>query len=81
MGGRVAPVQEERYLKSYEKLLKSYEEAVNLKTREIRCPYCNYVVGEVFEDARGHQLVKCQKCKRKSVINFAYFRRQQKRYR
>ena len=76
MSGRVVPINEARYLQSQEKLRKSYEEAVNLKLREIRCPYC-----KVFEDARGHQFVKCQKCKRKSVINFAYFRRQHKRYR
>lgn len=81
MSGRVVPINEARYLQSQEKLRKSYEEAVNLKLRKIRCPYCNFVVGEVFEDARGHQFVKCQKCKRKSVINFAYFRRQHKRYR
>ena len=52
------------------------EEAEGLTMREIRCPYCGFVITRVFSDVSGHYLARCRKCKHESVLNFAYFRRQ-----
>ena len=51
------------------------EEAEGLTLRDIRCPYCGFVITRAFSDARGHYLAKCQKCKHESILNFAYFRK------
>ncbi len=62
-----------------EKLLKSQEEAENLVMRDIRCPYCGFLVEKVFSDIFGHKQVYCKKCKREYIINLGYFRRQKKK--
>ena len=54
----------------------SAKESERLTLRDIRCPYCNFILTRVFSDAGGHYLAKCQKCKRQIVLNLAYFRRQ-----
>ena len=58
------------------RLALSASEAEGLTLRDIRCPYCDFIITRVFSDASGHYLAKCQKCKRQVVLNFAYFRRQ-----
>lgn len=57
-----------------EKLARSAREADGLALRDIRCPYCGFVITRVFSDVQGHYLAKCRKCKRQTVLNFAYFR-------
>ena len=52
------------------------KEAAGLTLRDVRCPFCNFLVSRVFSDVGGHYLAKCQKCKKESILNFAYFRRQ-----
>ena len=61
-----------------EKLKKSTQEAQDLTMRDIRCPYCGYIVDKVFSDVSGHKQVYCQKCKNQYFINLGYFRRQHK---
>lgn len=56
-------------------LFLSLNEAKGLNQRDLRCPYCGYMIQSVFEDARGHLSVRCNKCKKMLVINLEYFRR------
>ena len=58
------------------KLTVCAEEAKGLTMREIRCPYCGFVITRVFSDVSGHYLARCRKCKHEFILNFAYFRRQ-----
>ena len=58
------------------KLLKSEQEAEGLAMRNIRCPFCNYLVEKVFSDISGHKQIYCQKCKQEYIVNLGYFRRQ-----
>ena len=58
------------------KLTLSMEETNGLALRDIRCPYCRFIVNRVFSDATGHYLARCRKCKREIVLNLAYFSRQ-----
>lgn len=58
------------------KLLKSEQEAEGLTMRNIRCPFCNYLVEKVFSDISGHKQIYCQKCKQEYIVNLGYFRRQ-----
>lgn len=51
----------------------SQQEANEFVERELCCPYCGYMVGIAFSDCTGHLKLKCKKCKRISVLNFAYF--------
>ena len=37
-----------------DKLLKSREETETLSIRDIRCPFCGYLVEKVFSDISGH---------------------------
>ena len=62
------------------KLLKSKEETEELTMREIRCPFCGFLVEKVFSDISGHKEIFCKKCKMKYVINLGYFRRQNKKH-
>ena len=74
-----AEIIEQEHLLSSEvkrKLKLCIEEANKLTLRDVRCPYCSFLVTRVFSDARGHYLVKCHKCKTQSVLNLAYFRKQ-----
>lgn len=41
----------------------AYRDTKHLKERDVRCPYCNTLVTQVFPDAKGHIRIKCQKCK------------------
>lgn len=56
-----------------EKLNKSEQEAKGLELRNIKCPTCQFVVGKVFSDAKGHIRIKCPKCKCDRIINLLYF--------
>ena len=40
-----------------------------LRTRSLRCPYCNHRSIIVFEDSVGHVQTKCTKCGRESIYN------------
>ncbi len=57
------------------KLSASRKEAASLTLREIRCPYCDFLVEKVFSDIVGHKMVYCRKCKTEYPINLGYFRR------
>lgn len=57
------------------KLSASRKEAAALTLREIRCPYCDFLVEKVFSDVTGHKMVYCRKCKTEYPINLGYFRR------
>lgn len=45
------------------KLSASRKEAASLTLREIRCPYCDFLVEKVYSDVTGHKMVYCRKCK------------------
>lgn len=53
----------------------SEEETQGLQLREIRCPYCGFLIDKVFSDATGHKMITCRKCKDEYPINLGYFRR------
>ncbi len=53
----------------------SKEETQGLQLREIRCPYCGFLIDKVFSDATGHKMITCRKCKAEYPINLGYFRR------
>ena len=61
------------------KLLKSKQEAETLAMRNIRCPFCGFLVERVFSDISGHKQIYCKKCKQEYVINLGYFRRQKRK--
>ena len=61
------------------KLTASQKETVTLTLREIRCPYCDFLVEKVFSDVAGHKMVYCRKCKVEYPINLGYFRRMKNR--
>lgn len=56
------------------KLRLSRSETEGLSLREIRCPYCGYLVERVFSDVSGHKMVFCKKCKEEYPVNLGYFR-------
>lgn len=57
------------------KLRLSRSETEGLSLRDIRCPYCGYLVERVFSDVTGHKMVYCRKCKQEYPVNLGYFRR------
>ena len=57
------------------KLRLSLSETEGLTLRDIRCPYCGYLVERVFSDVTGHKMVHCRKCKEEYPVNLGYFRR------
>lgn len=57
------------------KLHLSKQEASILTLREIKCPYCGYLIERVFSDITGHKMVYCKKCKEEYPVNLGYFRR------
>ena len=61
------------------KLLKSKPETEHLAMRDIRCPFCGFLVEKVFSDISGHKQIYCKKCKQEYVINLGYFRRQKRK--
>ena len=61
------------------KLDLSRSETEGLSLRDIRCPYCGYLVERVFSDATGHKMVHCRKCKEEYPVNLGYFRRANRR--
>lgn len=61
-----------------EKLAKSQEETRELTLRDIRCPYCGFLVDRVYSDAAGHKEMLCKKCKIEYTVNLGYFRRQKR---
>lgn len=60
----------------------SRREAEEFVERELKCPFCGFIVGVAYSDSKGHLKIKCQKCKTISVLNFAYFcrRKRSRRY-
>ena len=64
---------------SFHKLMLSKSEIHGLTLREIRCPYCNFLVERVFSDVTGHKMVYCKKCKSEYPVNLGYFRRMRTR--
>lgn len=62
-----------------DKLIKSREETETLSIRDIRCPFCGYLVEKVFSDISGHKQIYCKKCKQEYIINLGYFRRQKQK--
>ena len=60
---------------SKEKLNRSKQEVFNMQERIIHCPYCNYIIYSVYEDAKGHFKIKCPKCRRIMELNLGYFKR------
>lgn len=64
------------------KLRLSRHETEGLSLRDIRYPYCGYLVERVFSDVTGHKMVHCRKCKEEYPVNLGYFRRAsyQKKY-
>ena len=65
------PVSEDKLYR----LKLSEEETQGLQLREIRCPYCGFLIDKVFSDATGHKMITCRKCKDEYPINLGYFRR------
>lgn len=63
-----------------QKLHKSDEETAELTLRDIKCPYCGFIVDRVFSDVTGHKLIYCRKCKEEYPINLGYFRRLKKHW-
>ena len=57
------------------KLILSKQEVASLEVRDLRCPYCSFLVDRIYSDATGHKESKCPKCKRVTVYNMAYFRK------
>ena len=43
--------------------------AENLKTRTLKCHYCEHKAIVVFEDSRGHIQTKCKKCNTEAIYN------------
>lgn len=62
------------------KLQLSREEAEKIKTREMRCPFCGFLVRIIPENQTDVVFVYCRKCKFDGPLSPAYFRRM-KRYR
>lgn len=62
-------------LEVLERIRLSEEECEDLTVRELRCPYCDFLIDFIFSDASGHRRSKCPKCKRVLTMNVAYFRR------
>ena len=62
------------------KLNISYADAQYLSLRDIKCPYCGFLIEKVFSDIKGHKMVYCRKCKAEYVIDLALFRRMKPRY-
>lgn len=54
----------------------SRKEVDGLTLRDVKCPYCGFVISRVYPDVQGHIMAKCQKCKNVMTLNLAYFRRQ-----
>lgn len=68
---REKPISEE----IRKKLYRSRIECSMLEKRDLRCPYCGFLIDRIYSDAAGHRESKCEKCKRITVFNMAYFRR------
>ena len=62
------------------KLRLSRCETEGLSLRDIRCPYCGYLVERVFSDVTGHKMVHCRKCKKEYPVNLGYFRRHKQKH-
>lgn len=60
------------------RLAMSKAETAGLQLREIRCPFCDFLIDKVFSDATGHKMITCRKCKDEYPINLGYFRRVQR---
>jgi phage FluMu protein Com len=56
----------------------SVQETVDLKKRDLRCPYCHFLIERVYSDIRGHMETKCPKCRSVYVVNLSYFRKKER---
>ena len=41
----------------------------NLKSRTLKCHYCEHQTIIVFENSQGHIQAKCKKCRKEAVYN------------
>ena len=62
-----------------EKLERSRIECLDLTERNLYCPYCGFLIQQLYSDASGHLKAKCPKCKMITLFNLAYFRKMKKR--
>ena len=60
---------------------RSKQEATEFIERELKCPQCGFLIAYAFSDAKGHLKIKCKKCKKESVLNFAYFCKRKRKHR
>ena len=58
-----------------EKVARSYTESLDLRERDLKCPYCERYIGSLFSDSSGHLKFKCPNCKQITIYNLGYFRR------
>ncbi len=55
-------------------------ECENMDIRSVCCPYCGYVVAEIYADGNmGHCRFKCNKCKAVTTVNLRYFHRRKRK--
>ncbi len=58
-----------------EKLRRSQENTEHIVMRDIKCPFCNFLVDIVGSDVTsGHKMIHCRKCKNDYMISYAHFR-------
>ena len=58
----------------------STKETLDLSERDLRCPFCGFLILKLFSDMHsGHLQAKCPKCKTISQYNTAYFRRKKRK--
>ena len=62
-----------------EKLERCRIECLDLTERNLYCPYCGFLIQQLYSDASGHLKAKCPKCKMITLFNLAYFRKMKKR--
>ncbi len=57
------------------RLMLSLEDITGVSMRDIRCPYCGFLMERVGSDLRnGHKEAKCDKCKAEFLIDYRYFK-------
>ena len=61
------------------KLRLSRLEAEKVRTRQMRCPFCGFLVQIIPETQTDIVFVKCRKCKFEGPLSPAYFRRMKRR--
>ena len=54
------------------KALWSQRECMNMNSKPVRCPHCNFTMIHAYEDVKGHYRMKCPKCKNISDMTIDY---------